>query len=56
MTDFEMKVMNDLTIETITKGLVEETSKWEFKTADYITLANALLDYSLNKPIKKLLG
>jgi len=50
MTDFEMKVMNDLTIETITKGIVEEASKWDFKTADYITLANALLDCSLNKP------
>ena len=49
-----MKIMNDLTIETITKGIVDETSKWNFKTADFITLANALLDLSLNKPILKM--
>jgi len=50
MNDFEMKLMNDLTIETITKSIIVETSKWDFKTGDYITLANALLDLSLNKP------
>jgi RimJ/RimL family protein N-acetyltransferase len=50
MNDFEMKVMNNLSIETITKGIIEETSKWDFKTGDFITLANALLEYSLNKP------
>jgi len=54
MNDFEMKIMNDLTIETITKGIVDETSKWDFKTGDFITLANALLDLSLNKPIRKM--
>jgi RimJ/RimL family protein N-acetyltransferase len=54
MNDFEMKIMNELTIETITKGIVDETSKWNFKTADFITLANALLDLSLSKPILKM--
>jgi RimJ/RimL family protein N-acetyltransferase len=54
MTDFELKVMNNLTIETIIKGIVDETSKWDFKTADYITLTNALLDLSLNKPINNI--
>jgi len=50
MNDLEMKLMNNLTIETISKGIIEEISKWEFKTSDYITLANSLLDYSLSKP------
>ena len=50
MNDYELKVMNNITIETVTKGIIDETSKWKFKTGDYITLANALLDYSINKP------
>ena len=51
MTDYELQVMNSLTVESIIKGIVDETSKWNLKTADYITLANAFLDLSLNKPI-----
>ncbi len=50
MNDFEMKVMNNITIETVTKGIIDETSKWDFKTTDYISLVNGLLDLSLNKP------
>ena len=50
MNDYELKVMNNITIETVTKGIIDETSKWDFKPADYITLVNALLDLSLNKP------
>ena len=50
MTDYESKLLNNITIETITKGIIEETAKWEFKTADYIRLVNALMDLSLTKP------
>jgi len=50
MNDYEMKVINNVTIETVTKGIINEMSKWGFKPADYITLVNALLDLSLNKP------
>ena len=50
MNDYELKVLNNITIETVTKGIIDETSKWDFKSADYITLVNALLDLSLNKP------
>ena len=53
MNDYELKVMNNITIETVTKGIIDETSKWDFKPADYITLVNALLDLSLNKPLVK---
>ena len=49
MTDFEMKLSNDINIETVLKSIIKETSKWEFKTADYIKLVNALLDLSLDK-------
>ena len=51
MNDYELKVLNNITIETVTKGIIDETSKWDFKPADYITLVNALLDLSLNKPL-----
>ena len=50
MNDYELKVMNTITIETVTRGIIDETSKWDFKTGDYIKLANALLDYSITKP------
>ena len=55
MNDYELKVLNNITIETVTKGIIDETSKWDFKPADYITLVNALLDLSLNKPLITLL-
>ncbi len=50
MTDYEMKVINNITIETVTKGIIDEASKWGFKPTDYIKLVNALVDLSLNKP------
>ena len=49
MTDFEIKVMNDKTVEAVSKAIINETSKWEFKNSDYITLVDALLDLSLSK-------
>jgi len=49
MTDFEIKVMNDMTVEAVSKAIINETSKWEFKKSDYITLVNDLLDLSLSK-------
>ena len=49
MNDFEVKVMNNLSIETVTKAIVNETAKWGFKPIDYITLVNALMDLSLSK-------
>ena len=51
MTDFELKILDDIKIETFMKSIVQETSKWDFKNADYIRLVNALLDLSLNKPL-----
>ena len=49
MNDFEIKVMNNLSIETVTKAIVDETSKWGFKPLDYITLVNAIMDLSMGK-------
>ncbi len=49
MTDFESKMINNITVETVTKTIVSETAKWGFKPADYITLVNALMDLSLGK-------
>ncbi|QQS35368.1 MAG: GNAT family N-acetyltransferase [Ignavibacteriales bacterium] len=49
MTDFELEVMNNLNIETVSKSIISETSKWDFKQSDYIKLINALMDLSLNK-------
>jgi len=54
MTDFESKMINNITVETVTKTIVNETAKWGFKPADYITLVNALMDLSLGKSIEKL--
>ena len=49
MTDFELEVMNNLNIETVSKSILSETSKWGFKQSDYLKLINALMDLSLNK-------
>jgi RimJ/RimL family protein N-acetyltransferase len=49
MTDFEINVMNKITIDTITHSIISEIAKWQLKPADYITLVNALMDQSLNK-------
>ena len=49
MTDFEIKVMNVMTVEAVSKAIINETSKWKFKNSDYITLVDALLDLSLSK-------
>lgn len=54
MTDFESRMMNNITVETVTKTIVSETAKWGFKPADYITLVNALMDLSLGKSNEKL--
>ena len=53
MTDFEIKVLNDVTVETVSKAIINETSKWGFKKTDYITLVNAILDLSLSQPLLK---
>jgi RimJ/RimL family protein N-acetyltransferase len=49
MTDFELNVINDITIETVLKAIINETSKLGFSKLDYIKLVNALLDLSLCK-------
>lgn len=54
MTDFELEVMNNLNIETVSKSIISETSKWGFKQSDYLKLVNALMDLSLNKPANDL--
>lgn len=52
MTDFEMKISDSITIETISKTILNETAKWGFKSSDYILLVNGLLDLSLTKPLQ----
>ena len=52
MNDFEMKLKDDITVKTVSKAIVNETSKWDFKRADYISLVNDLLDQSLIKSTK----
>lgn len=54
MTDFESRMINNITVETVTKTIISETAKWGFKPADYITLVNALMDLSLGKSDEKL--
>ena len=49
MNDFESKVLNDIRLEAVLKSIIDETSKWGFKQADYLKLVNSLLDLSLNK-------
>jgi RimJ/RimL family protein N-acetyltransferase len=49
MTDFEIKAINDITVETVSKAIINETSKWGFRQTDYISLVNAILDLSLIK-------
>ena len=49
MNDFEKKIKDDITVETISKAIINETSKWDFKQADFISLINDLLDLSLIK-------
>lgn len=50
MNDFELEVMNNLTVETVSQSIINETSKWGFKQSDYLKLINDLMDLSLNKP------
>jgi RimJ/RimL family protein N-acetyltransferase len=50
MTDFEMKISDSITVETISKTILNETAKWGFKPSDYISLVNGLLDLSLINP------
>ncbi len=47
MTDFEIKILNDKTIETVSEAIIKETSKWGFNKSDYIRLINSILDLSL---------
>jgi RimJ/RimL family protein N-acetyltransferase len=49
MNDFEMKVKDKITVETISKAIINEISKWDFKQSDYISIINNLLDLSLIK-------
>ena len=49
MNDFEINVMNQITIDTLTHYIINETEKWHLNPADYITLVNALMDQSLKK-------
>lgn len=49
MTDFENKIINNITVETVTNTIINETAKWGFKAADYIRLVNAIMDLSLIK-------
>jgi RimJ/RimL family protein N-acetyltransferase len=48
MNDYELKLKDDITVNTISKVIVSETSKLGFKRADYISLVNDLLDVSIN--------
>jgi len=50
MNDYEIKIKDNITLNTISKVIVDETSKLGFKRADYISLVNDLLDVSINKP------
>jgi len=50
MNDFEMKMRESITVETISKTILDETAKWGFKPSDYMLLVNGLLDLSLTKP------
>lgn len=50
MNDFEMKMRDSITVETISKTILNETAKWGFKPSDYMLLVNGLLDLSLTKP------
>lgn len=49
MTDQEIKVLQELNVETFVKSLIEEAAKWNFNSSDYLKIVNALLDLSLNK-------
>jgi len=49
MNDFEMKMRESITVETISKTILDETAKWGFKPSDYMLLVNGLLDLSLTK-------
>jgi len=52
MNDFEIKMRDSITVEAISKTILNETSKWGFKPSDYISLVNGLLDLSLIKSTK----
>lgn len=52
MTDFEMKISGSITVETVSKTILNETAKWGFKPSDYMSLVNGLLDLSLTKPLQ----
>ena len=52
MNDFENKLKDDITVQAISKTIISETSKWDFKQTDYISLVNDLLEQSLIKTTK----
>jgi len=47
MNDYEIKIKDNITVNTVSKAIVNETSKFGFKQSDYISLANDLLDISI---------
>lgn len=47
--DKSQKIMNDVTIEVISKSIFKETDRMGFDQTDYVKLINQLLDMSLNK-------
>lgn len=47
MNDYELKIKDNITMNTISKVIVNETAKLGFKRADYISLVNDLLDISI---------
>lgn len=49
MNDYEIKIKDNIALNTISKAIVNETTKLGFKRTDYISLANDLLDLSMNK-------
>ncbi|GIK60016.1 MAG: GNAT family N-acetyltransferase [Ignavibacteriota bacterium] len=53
MNDYELKIKDDITVNTISKAILNETSKLGFKRADYISLVNNLLDVSINNSISE---
>jgi len=50
MNDYEQKIKDNITLHTVSKAIVNETSKFGFKRADYISLVNYLLDFSVISP------
>ena len=50
MNDHEIKIKDNIQVNTVSKAIVNETSKFGFKRSDYISLVNDLLDVSIINP------